>query len=133
MPMTSIEHVVDQGGFDASSAQGPIPAAAESPVPAALRTVTVQRHDTYWALAERELGDGLRWREIRDLNVGRSMPGGHTIVSGDDTLRAGWTLQLPAESPGTHSRSEEHTSELQSLMRNSYAVLCLKQKQIKQT
>src|SRR3546814_2431650 len=25
-------------------------------------------------------------------------------------------------------RSEEHTSELQSLMRNSYAVLCLKQK-----
>src|SRR3546814_4852047 len=25
------------------------------------------------------------------------------------------------------SRSEEHTSELQSLMRNSYAVLCLKQ------
>src|SRR3546814_3951726 len=26
------------------------------------------------------------------------------------------------------SRSEEHTSELQSLMRNSYAVFCLKQK-----
>src|SRR3546814_9939513 len=27
-------------------------------------------------------------------------------------------------------RSEEHTSELQSLMRTSYAVLCLKQKKI---
>src|SRR3546814_6165968 len=27
-----------------------------------------------------------------------------------------------------HSRSEEHTSELQSLMRNTYAVLCLKNK-----
>src|SRR3546814_10825849 len=27
-----------------------------------------------------------------------------------------------------HGRSEEHTSELQSLMRNSYAVLCLKKK-----
>src|SRR3546814_7421833 len=26
----------------------------------------------------------------------------------------------------TRSRSEEHTSELQSLMRNSYAVFCLK-------
>src|SRR3546814_9905596 len=25
-----------------------------------------------------------------------------------------------------HTRSEEHTSELQSLMRNSYAVFCLK-------
>src|SRR3546814_9229360 len=29
-------------------------------------------------------------------------------------------------------RSEEHTSELQSLMRISYAVFCLKKKQIKQ-
>src|SRR3546814_10529524 len=28
-------------------------------------------------------------------------------------------------------RSEEHTSELQSLMRNSYAVFCLKQKKKK--
>src|SRR3546814_7615560 len=28
----------------------------------------------------------------------------------------------------THSRSEEHTSELQSLMRISYAVFCLKKK-----
>src|SRR3546814_10155732 len=29
---------------------------------------------------------------------------------------------------GSLSRSEEHTSELQSLMRNSYAVFCLKKK-----
>src|SRR3546814_9561972 len=30
-------------------------------------------------------------------------------------------------------RSEEHTSELQSLMRNSYAVFCLKKKNEQQT
>src|SRR3546814_1272701 len=30
--------------------------------------------------------------------------------------------------PESHSRSEEHTSELQSLMRISYAVFCLKKK-----
>src|SRR3546814_10455052 len=35
------------------------------------------------------------------------------------------TLELP-----TPKRSEEHTSELQSLMRISYAVFCLKQKNI---
>src|SRR3546814_5221204 len=29
---------------------------------------------------------------------------------------------------GDHGRSEEHTSELQSLMRSSYAVFCLKKK-----
>src|SRR3546814_8123900 len=32
-----------------------------------------------------------------------------------------------------NSRSEEHTSELQSLMRISYAVFCLKKKKKKQT
>src|SRR3546814_7677072 len=31
-----------------------------------------------------------------------------------------------------HGRSEEHTSELQSLMRISYAVFCLKKKNIKE-
>src|SRR3546814_18376256 len=33
--------------------------------------------------------------------------------------------------PTTERRSEEHTSELQSLMRSSYAVFCLKKKKIK--
>src|SRR3546814_4853161 len=42
--------------------------------------------------------------------------------------------RLPAYKHETHrrsrkpSRSEEHTSELQSLMRSSYAVFCVKQK-----
>src|SRR3546814_9533172 len=34
----------------------------------------------------------------------------------------------PARRPGRRRRSEEHTSELQSLMRISYAVFCLKKK-----
>src|SRR3546814_10821413 len=33
-----------------------------------------------------------------------------------------------ANNPASARRSEEHTSELQSLMRNSYAVFCLKKK-----
>src|SRR3546814_3229668 len=37
---------------------------------------------------------------------------------------------LGAEKCGIVTRSEEHTSELQSLMRTSYAVFCLKKKQI---
>src|SRR3546814_1997844 len=40
---------------------------------------------------------------------------------------AGQSAPLPA-SPDHHQRSEEHTSELQSLMRISYAVFCLKKK-----
>src|SRR3546814_6757865 len=42
------------------------------------------------------------------------------------SMTASRRLQLAAESTGT--RSEEHTSELQSLMRISYAVFCLKKK-----
>src|SRR3546814_5791714 len=46
----------------------------------------------------------------------------------------GWAMEarLYAENPATgflpSTRSEEHTSELQSLMRISYAVFCLKKK-----
>src|SRR3546814_5441588 len=41
----------------------------------------------------------------------------------------GAVLYSDAEDPGaTGHRSEEHTSELQSLMRTSYAVFCLKKK-----
>lgn len=72
----------------------PSPAPTSIPTPAA--TITVERHDTYWAIAERHLGDGLRWREVRDLNVGRTMPDGHVIVPGSDLLRPGWVLELPA-------------------------------------
>src|SRR3546814_7943494 len=43
-----------------------------------------------------------------------------------DTTAAG------IESPASGARSEEHTSELQSLMRISYAVFCLKKKKKKQ-
>src|SRR3546814_10698990 len=39
-------------------------------------------------------------------------------------LATGRVATLPTSKP----RSEEHTSELQSLMRNSYAVFCLKKK-----
>src|SRR3546814_8756558 len=35
---------------------------------------------------------------------------------------------IDADMSAVHCRSEEHTSELQSLMRHSYAVFCLKNK-----
>src|SRR3546814_10015207 len=39
-------------------------------------------------------------------------------------------LNAQRKTRGEPERSEEHTSELQSLMRNSYAVFCLKKKKI---
>src|SRR3546814_7610131 len=43
---------------------------------------------------------------------------------------SGW-FYLPIFPPACGGRSEEHTSELQSLMRISYAVFCLKKKKKK--
>src|SRR3546814_9450869 len=44
------------------------------------------------------------------------------------TYRGADGRQYVVIAAGGHGRSEEHTSELQSLMRTSYAVFCLKQK-----
>src|SRR3546814_10720039 len=58
---------------------------------------------------EIDLGTKLDWVAVNHYNTGH--PHVHVIVRGKD-------------------RSEEHTSELQSLMRISYAVFCLKKKKI---
>src|SRR3546814_10427761 len=50
----------------------------------------------------------------------------HININDRDGRRPCSTTATVAGSPGT--RSEEHTSELQSLMRNSYAVFCSKKK-----
>src|SRR3546814_9274552 len=45
---------------------------------------------------------------------------------GDDGVRAYTAMPLGPDDSALARRSEEHTSELPSPMRNSYAVLCLK-------
>src|SRR3546814_3569462 len=52
-------------------------------------------------------------------------PGGS---SGGSSAAIAARLCPAATGTDTGGRSEEHTSELQSLMRNSYAVFCLKKK-----
>src|SRR3546814_6529916 len=48
--------------------------------------------------------------------------------SSSSTRDASKARTVPAFTAGKSRRSEEHTSELQSLMRTSYAVFCLKKK-----
>src|SRR3546814_3322133 len=52
------------------------------------------------------------------------------IADGGETVsnHHGGTLRLQVVEGAAQRRSEEHTSELQSLMRISYAVFCLKKK-----
>src|SRR3546814_10741443 len=52
---------------------------------------------------------------------------------GDAAVRSGAQPRGADAGGAVHQRSEEHTSELQSLMRISYAVFCLKKKKQKTT
>src|SRR3546814_5145821 len=70
---------------------------------------------------------------LRDTDVGLFENTPDNWLGGDGKTLLWWvwggkghcpiSIRLPAD-----HRSEEHTSELQSLMRNSYAVFCLKTK-----
>src|SRR3546814_9121734 len=61
--------------------------------------------------------------------TGQSMRAGHAARATwpPAAYRRGWGRRECREAPAS-TRSEEHTSELQSLMRISYAVFCLKKK-----
>src|SRR3546814_8413991 len=59
----------------------------------------------------------------------RSFVFAQTFIAGAALIKGSTAFKPPdIEYRVTLARSEEHTSELQSLMRNSYAVFCLKKK-----
>src|SRR3546814_9784478 len=81
----------------------------------------------YTTLFRCQFGFGQAVRRVEDVRLvtGR---GRYT----DDMVLGRQTCAYMLRSPYAHariaSRSEEHTSELQSLIRNSYAVFCLQKK-----
>src|SRR3546814_8481702 len=81
---------------------------------------------------------GARANNLRDVDT-RIPLGTFTCItgvsgSGKSTLTIDTLYAAAARSlNGARVRSEEHTSELQSLMRISYAGFCLKKKKTKQT
>src|SRR3546814_10555221 len=77
------------------------------------------------------------FRSLMKIAAGMVQPdGGERVLQSGVTLRylsqepdlSGFADTLSYVMAGLNPRSEEHTSELQSLMRISYAVFCLKKK-----
>src|SRR3546814_59651 len=74
-------------------------------------------------------------RDLIDHNI---LAGAEQAIARDFAAEPGLAADLREsvakvrQALGLPERSEEHTSELQSLMRSSYAVFCLKKKTIKQ-
>ncbi len=55
--------------------------------------VVVRPGDSLWRLAERHLGDAMRWGEIYELNSG-PLPGGGTLRD-PNLIHPGWRLRIP--------------------------------------
>src|SRR3546814_2839129 len=64
----------------------------------------------------------------QDVQFAKDVPGIDVIVSGHTHNRMEQAIEVEGCLIFQSGRSEEHTSELQSLMRSSYAVFCLKKK-----
>src|SRR3546814_3695205 len=95
--------------------------------PRSTRTDTLFPYTTLFRSHRRGIG-GHRRRQPGLCNAGRK---GHGVALWPYTA-CGYQ-SVPEECGGSHrhgGRSEEHTSELQSLMRISYAVFCLKKKTV---
>src|SRR3546814_2316350 len=73
-----------------------------------------------------EMGASKPWPDALQAFTGTREMSGKAMADYFAPLKA-W---LDEQNKGKPSRSEEHTSELQSLMRISYAVFCLKNKKI---
>jgi nucleoid-associated protein YgaU len=65
-----------------------------TPPPPGAPAVAVTPGDSLWEIAEEHLGDGHRYREVFDLNVGRPQPDGDTLTD-PSLIEPGWTLELP--------------------------------------
>src|SRR3546814_4254075 len=77
--------------------------------------------------ADRRTGHRLLGRADSAIHPQFPYRGGAHAASARPCARAGEAVRCTGERP-QRRRSEEHTSELQSLMRTSYAVFCLKKK-----
>src|SRR3546814_4018603 len=75
-----------------------------------------------------KLGDGMNnpLDPIANIRVGTTIL--RDCIDRRGSVDGGLACYVGATGPSDGGRSEEHTSELQSLMRISYAVFCLKKK-----
>jgi DNA-binding SARP family transcriptional activator len=67
--------------------------------PAPMARVTVTEPSDAWNLADRLLGDGLRWKELWVHNRDRLQPDGQRWTNPESTVRAGWELVVPTPAP----------------------------------
>ncbi len=99
----SVQQVGPHGPSGAAEPQGPTFVVDEqdgSVRPAATNPAgqyATKSGDNWWDMAERLLGDGMRWSELRGLNLGRTMATGELISEQTEIVSPGWHLDVPPD------------------------------------
>ncbi|MEU5044533.1 hypothetical protein [Streptomyces griseorubiginosus] len=93
----------------ATEADQPPASAASTSTSSTSYTVREMRPaESLWGIAEKELGDGERWREIADLNEGRTMVDGQ-VFRANSFLQPGWQLEMPDAAGGIRTQLQDST------------------------
>src|SRR3546814_17099842 len=93
--------------------------------PGSTRTDTLVPYTTLF----RSTGAGeMKMKKTNGIGYTAALAGMTAMIAAGGAQAAGTLRIAMTASDVPTTRSEEHTSELQSLMRNSYAVFCLKKK-----
>lgn len=69
-----------------------------------------RHYDTLWDIADRYLGDGMRYKEIWDLNKGLQQPDGRVLTDADLIL-PGWVMKMPNDAKGPGLKVIDHEAE----------------------
>ncbi len=86
--------------------QTPTPPVAGGPL------ITTVRGDSLWQLAQKHLGNGLRWKEIATLNTDRVQHDGQRLSIDNPTLPVGWVLQLPTDATNVPTSTANGMTEV---------------------
>src|SRR3546814_6182068 len=93
----------------------------------------ISKHRIMWETVWESRMGNLTVAAVKNAKPGRHSDGAGLILFVTSKKGKSWVLraQVAGQRRDIGLRSEEHTSELQSLMRISYAVFCLKKKKNK--
>ena len=86
------------------------PGPDQAPSPNTTPVYVVQEGDTLWDIAAARLGDGARYQDIYDRNVGQEQPNGQTLQD-PDRIEPGWRLVLPEPKRAAATTQREHLPE----------------------
>lgn len=69
-----------------------------------------RHYDTLWDIAERYLGDGLRYKEIWELNKNAVQTDGQALRN-PDLIQPGWVMAMPADASGPGLKVVNHAAK----------------------